>query len=86
MQKVINVNYNYDDESGGGTTIDDVNELLKKGWRVVLMQSFSQSVSITGDRFKDLKGKYGMTFVLEIEDGLFKDQEDFEDDEDDEDY
>ena len=80
MQKVIKVDY-----SDGSSGINYVNELLKKGWRVVLMQSFSQSVSITGDRFKDLQGDYGMTFVLEIEDGLFKDEEDFEDDGDDED-
>lgn len=68
MQKVVYVNY------GGYSTnpLRELNELLSQGWNVVMMQPFSQVVSVSttgkcGDSaysaYRD--GAYGTTFVLE---------------------
>ena len=65
MQKVINVEYN----GYSLKPLEEVNKMLEDGWKVVMMQPFSQVVSVPDSvghiASQNMQGAYGMTFVLE---------------------
>lgn len=65
MQKVVNVFYHRG--AYGNDPLKEINKYLNEGWIVVLMQSFSQSVSVATQHMTTEKigGDYGMTFVLQ---------------------